>query len=91
VAEVPEGSLLLAELKEMKKAYSTFKRVTFSGLPGTWRSDSPEIVDTVAKGKLIAYLNPVIKSKREEGDLSNQHRVVDRPDLQPYLFPSLNN
>jgi hypothetical protein len=56
--------------------------VSFACLPDTWRQKAPEGVNVVSKGKLLDYLNPVVMDESEP----NQHRVVDRPDLQ-FLIP----
>ncbi len=96
VAQVPEDSLLVAELKETVHSGRRFKRVNFSPLPGTWREKAPEKISPVPKGKLMAYLNPVMPNGAES-DLDDEpeytserqrikmRRVVDRPDLQPLL------
>ena len=98
VAQVPDDSLLVAELKESVHAGQRFKRVSFSPLPDTWRTKAPERVTPVPKGKLMAYLNPVMPNGSEhdlDAELeSNEEsrrprqkvrRVVDRPDLQILL------
>lgn len=82
VQQVPETSLLVAELKENVRSGRRFKSVRFSCLPDTWRMKDPG-VNVVPKGALLAYLNPVqfgYYQKQVE-----QRRVVDRPDLQPLL------
>ncbi|MCA1619374.1 MAG: AAA family ATPase [Acidobacteria bacterium] len=91
VAQVPEDSLLVAELKESVESGARFKHASFSPLPGTWRNKSSEKPSPVSKGKLIAYLNPISPngSDNDEGteaDASQKVlRVMDRPDLQPLL------
>jgi len=91
VAQVFDDSLLVAELKETMKDQQRFKRACFSWLPDTWRSEAQPDVPTVARGKLLAYLNP-FASEPEHIPIARakakQRRVVDRPDLQPML-PSL--
>jgi predicted ATPase len=88
VAQVPDDSLLMAELRETIRADHRFKRVCFSPLPGTWRQKAPERIHSVSKGKLLAYLNPIVSN----GELTvsghkeeTRHRVMDRPDLQLLL------
>jgi len=103
VQQVPDDSLLVAELKETVHLGQRFKRVCFSCLPDTWRQKDPEGVSVVSKGKLLAYLNPVpIEELESDGngyDASSQQprrtqtkkrRVLDREDLQPLIpgFPS---
>ena len=94
MAQVPDDSLIVAELKETVRGGKRFKRVSFSPLPGTWRERAPETVNPVSKGKLMAYLNPVMPNEIE-ADFSDESgdpekktakskivRVVDRPDLR---------
>ncbi|MBO1348829.1 MAG: AAA family ATPase [Hormoscilla sp. GUM202] len=117
VSQVRDDSLLVAELKETVSSNQRFKRVCFSCLSGTWRvkavSDfsgtvegrfqASEEVSVVPKGKLLAYLNPVVPQASEYDDngeaasyqrskerSSKKRRVADREDLQPYIpgFPS---
>lgn len=62
VMQVPDDSLLVAELKEAVRLGQQFKRVCFSCLPDTWRqlkASEPEKVNVVSRGELLAYLNPV--------------------------------
>jgi predicted ATPase len=94
VAQVPDDSLIVAELQESVQHGRYFKRVTFSGLPDTWREHVPEGGRVVARGKLMAYLNPVAPVPADDGgEGPGAHRraggraprVVDRPDLQLML------
>ncbi|NER19501.1 MAG: AAA family ATPase [Symploca sp. SIO1C2] len=103
VQQVPEDSLLVAELKEEKMdSGQRFKRVCFSCLSDTWRHKAPEGISSVSMGKLLAYLNPVLTEESEtdsnrnwEASQSSQRtqpkkrRVVDREDIQPLIpgFP----
>lgn len=89
VAEVPDNSLLVAELKETVRSGQRFNRVSFSALSGTWRGKGPEKGLPVSKGKLMPYLNPVMpngetNAKSSTGRLVSR-RVIDRPDLQLLL------
>ncbi|WP_298918134.1 AAA family ATPase [uncultured Nostoc sp.] len=103
VMQVPDDSLLVAELKETVDSGKRFKRVSFGCLPDTWRQKEPEGVNIVPKGKLLAYLNPVVIDKSEpdsNGEVktsqqskvtqTKKRRVVDRNDLQPLIpgFPA---
>ena len=81
VAQVPEDSLLVAELKEAVGNGPPFKRLSFSCLPKTWRHKTGE--PAVSRGTLLGYLNPV--SPREAGEDLLARRVVDHPDLQMLL------
>ena len=102
VTEVPDDSLVVAELKETVRDGQRFHRVCFSCLPDTWRATSTGEVglpSIVARGKLLAYLNPVLKSTPEQecnghssrngvGVSARKRRIVDRPDFQRLLdFP----
>ena len=99
VLQVPEDSLLVAELKETVRDGERFQRVTFSYLPDTWRARALEGMPPVSKGQLLAYLNPVPATQEHPGDNGRENgrsrghhrprRVRDRPDLQQLLlFPS---
>lgn len=103
VMQVPDDSLLVAELKETVRSGQRFQRVCFGCLPDTWRQKDLESVNVVPKNKLLAYLNPVILGKSEpdsNGSLGSlqqskatqpkKRRVVDRVDLQPLIpgFPT---
>jgi predicted ATPase len=79
VAQAPDDSLLVAEPREMSFEGKRFLGVVFSSLPGTWRAAAGG--PSVARGKLLAYLNPVTPQNPDEP----QHRVVDRADLQILL------
>lgn len=90
VAEVPEDSLLVAELRETTRGGRRFSRASFSALSGTWREKGPEKIVPVSKGKLMPYLNPVMPNGDNDatsttGDLLDSRRVIDRPDLQMLL------
>ncbi|HEY6331882.1 MAG TPA: AAA family ATPase [Blastocatellia bacterium] len=94
VGEVPEDSLLIAELREsIDPDGARFKRLEFSCLPQTWR-----LLPEVSKGKLLSYLQPIspVDTQSEpdmvaddDGQTPSRHRtarrVADRPDLQPFL------
>jgi hypothetical protein len=96
VGQVPDDSLLVAELKETAQSGQRFKRVCFSFLPGTWRGEARGSV--VSRGKLLAYLNPIDhgastpdangrppRGQGSNGTRSRVRRVVDREDLQMLL------
>ena len=64
VQQIPDDSLLVAELKETVRDGQRFKRVCFGYLSDTWRATKdpesrPENI--TSRGKLLAYLNPVPK------------------------------
>lgn len=86
VAQVPDDSLLVAELRETVRNGQQFKRAGFSWLPDTWRAEAEPSIPPVARGKLLAYLNPVAPEPepRQAGERTGtkSRRVIDRPDLQ---------
>jgi predicted ATPase len=102
VAQVPDDSLLLAELCDTVAGGQRFKRVQFCYLSNTWRAKEPADQDSghiVGRGKLLSYLNPV--PREEPADRSSQiddpsaerpgrrrgsRRVIDRDDIQ-FLLP----
>jgi predicted ATPase len=87
VMSVPEGALLVAETKEVLRENQRVKVVTFSALDDTWRAEPGK--PTVAKGKLLAYLNPAPPdlgvSQERDHEKRRHRRIIDRPDLQPFL------
>lgn len=96
VIQVPEDSLIVAELKETVREGRRFKSVHFSGLPDTWRQKAPEAGHPISKGKLLAYLNPIIAEPVEHNGTAPRparpaRRVIDRPDLQQLVFPFHNS
>lgn len=86
VQQLPEDSLLVAERRELIHNGKPIRAVSFSCLPGTWR-DTNLRMPQVAKGRLLAYLNPVAPLEEEsaQSQPERMRRVVDRQDLQPYL------
>jgi hypothetical protein len=103
VQQVPDGTLLVAEPKELICSGKRFNGVRFSCLPDTWREKkSSDQVDICKKGDLLAYLNPVlpVEPDVEEDDvgrsrsrtrarLPRSRRVIDRSDITPY-FPGMS-
>jgi len=94
VLQVPDDSLVIAELKEIVNNHKRYKGVRFSCLDSTWRTQD-KATSIVAKGRLLGYLNPVASNEEVE-NYSNgngiskakpkkRSRVVDRPDIQPYI------
>jgi predicted ATPase len=101
VMQVPDNSLLVAELKEAVSSGKRFKRVSFGYLSDTWRQNATEERNVVPRGRLLAYLNPVSLSESGTDDevenlpqsrvtQPKKHRVVDRTDLQLLIpgFPT---
>lgn len=89
VAQVPDDSLLVAELKEALVGKRRCQAAAFSCLPDTWRARRDERTRVVPKGRLLSYLNPVLREPEDTGSAGARasRRVVDREDLQPLLFP----
>ena len=99
VQQVPDDSLLVAEIRESVRKQERVKGACFSCLPETWRinkSPDPNREHVCPKGKLLAYLNPVPLAKHREEIQEIQtssvrkriRRVVDRQDVQMLLFPT---
>jgi predicted ATPase len=96
VAEVPDDSLLLAQGAVENVAGQRGFRFTLLSLPGTWRSKLDQAAPTIAKGDLLAYLNPLqnisVDFNGESASASGPRRqptlprrVKDREDLQLVL------
>ena len=94
VAQIPEDSLLVAESIELNESGKRYKAVRFSPLQDTWRhKKTTGEISVVSKGKILSYLNPVAAedpdgygvSERKNNIVPLKRRVIDRPDLQPYL------
>ena len=85
VMSVPDSSLLVAESTEFMRDGS--KGVSFSPLDDTWRATVG--IRTVARGKLLAYLNPRPVAEDWGSAIQDKpvRRVVDREDLQQLLLP----
>ena len=89
VAQVPEGSLLVALAREGEDDdLGRFQKVELHPLPGTWRAEAPGSLEPVPFARLLAYLNPAVPqdflglSRRQR-----RRRVVDRDDVQQLLIP----
>ena len=89
--QVPDDSVLFVKAVEgMDEAGQFFKRAEFCCLPDTWRTKGDEGPTIVARGHLLAYLNPVLpKDRLEETDVKRTRRVVDREDAQQLLLSSV--
>jgi predicted ATPase len=92
VLQVPDDSLVIAELKEIVNNHKRYKGVRFSCLDDTWRTKD-EATNIVAKGRLLGYLNPVAANEEMESysngsskiKSKKRSRVIDRSDIQPYI------
>jgi predicted ATPase len=85
VAEVPDDSLIIAVDRTSYYRDRMIHSPNFLGLSKTWRENVSE--ETVMKGILIPYLNPIRTRACEQ---RNQGRVVDREDLQ-LMLPQFNS
>ena len=96
VGQIPDDSLLMAELKEAVDKGKRFKHLSLSCLDQTWRTKAPVGMRVVSKGNLLSYLNPILlKSGIDEWRLNEntkrkarkakKRRVVDREDMQMLL------
>lgn len=91
VQQVPEDSVLLAELVEDVRPVAAgveglpirSSQLQFSCLPGTWRQQKIKEHPIIAIGDLLAYLNP---STSEPEGPSGRRLLRDRHDVQQYLF-----
>jgi predicted ATPase len=91
VAQVPDDTLLVAELKEDIRSGKRFKKACFSCLPETWRSKVTG-ASIVSRGKLLSYLNPVGPEEPEDDSNTSKarpkkRRVADREDLRQLRIP----
>lgn len=100
VAQVPDDSLLVAELKEAVRGNLRYKKVSFGCLPNTWRTKIPGDKSVVPRGKLLSYLNPVTIEDQEKDaapyrgpgkgtsrSKPKKRRVVDREDVKQLVIP----
>lgn len=90
VSQAPDDAILVSELQEMLADGRRFRAARFRWLPDTWRCAAEPDTLPVARGRLLAYLNPVHRLTDREpvasaGEVFRQRRLVDRPDFQPYL------
>jgi predicted ATPase len=79
VLQIPDGSLVIADLQAGQDQRGRFTRAQFSCLAGTWRTRTDPPAPVVSKGKLLAYLNPV-------DPVAESNRVVDRPEVRQLMF-----
>jgi hypothetical protein len=94
VQQVPDDCLLIAEWKELPYEDSLIRGMSLSCLPDTWRTKKKTPDDqefpSCPLGKLLEYLNPVVKEDGGKEDLQNKPktqrpRVIDRKDIQSYF------
>ena len=87
VQQVPEDSLLIAQVSKGAYSGQEFNRISFSCLPNTWRAKKD--MPIIHMGILLGYLNPVILEDAERKDAavrgrdaSSGRRVIDRSDVR---------
>ncbi|MFY0529196.1 AAA family ATPase [Archangium gephyra] len=90
VSIVPDDSLVVAASEPMMLQGERFSVASFRWLPDTWRDPSTPQVESVSRGKLLAYLNPlgVIEQERridKPKERKTGKRVMERLDLQMML------
>jgi predicted ATPase len=88
VSQVLDADLLVAEYREHIRGGKRFKGVSFCCLPNTWREAAG--AETVARGRLLAYLNPVhalrdLPVYQRQGGIHVKvpRPVKDRPEYLP--------
>ena len=89
--EVPDDSVVFVKTREALDGQKhRFRKARFYCLSGTWRAKAGGAGNLVARGDLLAYLNPVVR-KNSRAVAANERRVVDREDVQNLLpFSSLS-
>ncbi len=97
VAQVFDQELLVTELRNAGDIDAPYKESVYSCLPNTWRANEPDAAPLVARGQLLAYLNPTGYSDDRDphagdapigrsGDLNDvKTRVIDREDLELFV------
>lgn len=91
VSQVTDDAILVSELQEVIVDKQRGRAARFRWLPDTWRSKADPTTPPVARGKLLAYLNPAgtyASAQDTTGDATSSRkprRLMDRPDFQPYL------
>ncbi|MBF6589210.1 MAG: AAA family ATPase, partial [Ktedonobacterales bacterium] len=95
VSEIADADVLIAVPAPVMRASQYATGVRFHWLSDTWRARAdPDPRQVVARGTLLTYLNPVAPaelpplSHHESGHERPLRRVIDRPDLQPLLWPA---
>lgn len=86
VAEVPEGSLLLAERSLAAWHEGRVSTVIFRPLSATWRAELAGAPQPIQRGRILALLNPVrsTDNRAEDGERppTAPRRVIERDDLR---------
>jgi len=92
VAAVNDDDLLLAEPCEVVLSGARTSAIRFAWLDDTWRAKARSEERPIARGHLIAYLNPLATHQANDAHAalsgqsqSKKRRVIDRTDLQMML------
>lgn len=85
VGLVPDDSLIVASREPRSNAGRRYSVASFRWLDDTWRAHAWPERHTVARGKLLTYLNPVRAINGSDGE--EARRVVDREDIHAVMFP----
>ncbi len=88
--EVPDDSVVFVKAVEtVDEQKHRFREARPQYLSDTWRTKRSTASNCVARGDLLAYLNPVLPKSAEEAETVMERRVVDRHDMQRWLpFPA---
>lgn len=87
VSQMYDDELLVAALYNRSHNGAVTRIAQFCGLPDTWRNEANPTIEPVARGDLLAYLNPISVTSASDAIHSTVRRVriTERSDLQPYL------
>ena len=91
VGQLPDDSLVYAATEPRKQGARRYSAATFQWLDETWRARSQPRVQTLSKGTLLIYLNPLgiqdvrLVRRRPGADERKTTRVIERRDLQTML------
>lgn len=94
IQQVPDDSVLVAELKELAQEGERIKGVQFGALPDEENPQTGDMIKSnwrlrdkhtsvVPKGRLIAYLSPVPRDPPP--DATTERRVIDRHDVRDLM------
>jgi predicted ATPase len=90
VSQVPDDSLLFAELTTSQSNGGPASQVVFRHLKDTWRSRVGGDENAIQRGRILTFLDPVGRATAElqasSPQRTSRRRVIDRPDIQLPLF-----
>ena len=79
IAQVPDDSLLVAELSETMKDGLRFKSARFSCLPNTWRQTPQENISTIDRERLSSYRDPIQQQAPEQHNKETRSKASGAP------------